>query len=134
MKPEQVLHQAVAGYLAAVLAPEVVWTTIGHGGGGRVRGALLKSMGVLPGVPDIYLTWNTYALCVPRTGFIELKAAKGRLSPAQEAFRERVMAFGHSWALCRDLLAVQAALKLWRAPVRTHRILESGALRVERTL
>jgi hypothetical protein len=35
--------------------------------------------------------------------FLELKSLKGRLSPAQEAFRDAVLAQGFGWALVRSL-------------------------------
>jgi hypothetical protein len=35
--------------------------------------------------------------------FLELKSLKGKLSPAQEAFRDAVLAQGHGWALVRSL-------------------------------
>jgi hypothetical protein len=35
--------------------------------------------------------------------FLELKAPKGRLSPAQAAFRDAVQAQGFGWALVRSL-------------------------------
>jgi hypothetical protein len=38
-----------------------------------------------------------------RVLFLELKSLKGRLSPAQEAFRDAVLAQGFGWALVRSL-------------------------------
>lgn len=139
-RPEQLFHQSVAQYLAAILPPEVVFTTVGHGGGGRVRGALLKSMGVLPGVPDIMICWLERACRDPIYGWrddapaifwLELKSTKGRLSPAQQMFRERVLALGHCWALCRTLEQVEAALRSAGVPVRGHSFLKSGAVKLE---
>ena len=42
-------------------------------------------------------------LCAGRVLFLELKSLKGRLSPAQEAFRDAVTAQGFGWALIRSL-------------------------------
>jgi len=42
-------------------------------------------------------------LCGGRMLFLELKSLKGRLSPAQEAFRDAVLAQGFGWALVRTL-------------------------------
>jgi len=42
-------------------------------------------------------------LCAGRVLFLELKSLKGRLSPAQEAFRDAVTAQGFGWALVRSL-------------------------------
>jgi hypothetical protein len=55
-------------------------------------------MGVHPGFADLMV------LCDGRVLFLELKSPKGRLSPAQEAFRDAVQAQpGFGWALVRTL-------------------------------
>ena len=54
-------------------------------------------MGVHPGFADLVI------LCGGRVLFMELKSLKGRLSPAQEAFRDAVLAQGFGWALVRTL-------------------------------
>ena len=54
-------------------------------------------MGVHPGFADLMV------LCAGRVLFLELKSLKGRLSPAQEAFRDTVLAQGFGWALGRSL-------------------------------
>jgi hypothetical protein len=64
---------------------------------GAKRQAILVGMGVHPGFADLVV------LCDRRLLFLELKSLKGRLSPAQEAFRDAVLAQGHGWALVRSL-------------------------------
>ena len=64
---------------------------------GAKRQAILVGMGVHPGFADLI------ALCDGRVLFLELKSLKGRLSPAQEAFRDAVLAQGFGWALVRSL-------------------------------
>jgi hypothetical protein len=64
---------------------------------GAKRQAILVGMGVHPGFADLVV------LCDGRVLFLELKSLKGRLSPAQEAFRDAVLAQGHAWALVRSL-------------------------------
>jgi hypothetical protein len=64
---------------------------------GAKRQAILVGMGVHPGFADLML------LCAGRVLFLELKSLKGRLSPAQEAFRDAVLAQGFDWALVRSL-------------------------------
>ena len=64
---------------------------------GVKRQAILVGMGVHPGFADLMV------LCNGRVLFLELKSLKGRLSPAQEAFRDAVLAQGHGWALVRSL-------------------------------
>jgi hypothetical protein len=57
----------------------------------------MVGMGVHPGFADLVV------LCDGRMLFLELKSLKGRLSPAQEAFRDAVLAQGFGWALVRSL-------------------------------
>mgnify|MGYP006950413219 CR=1 FL=1 len=64
---------------------------------GAKRQAILVGMGVHAGFADLIV------LCNGRVLFLELKSIKGRLSPAQEAFRDAVLAQGFSWALVRSL-------------------------------
>jgi len=64
---------------------------------GAKRQAILVGMGVHPGFADLVV------LCAGRVLFLELKSLKGRLSPAQEAFRDAVTAQGFGWALVRSL-------------------------------
>jgi hypothetical protein len=54
-------------------------------------------MGVHAGFADLIV------LCEGRVLFLELKSLKGRLSPAQEAFRDAMLAQGFGWALVRSL-------------------------------
>jgi hypothetical protein len=61
------------------------------------RQAILAGMGVHAGFADLMI------LSQGRVVFLELKSLKGRLSPAQEAFRDAVLGQGFSWALVRSL-------------------------------
>jgi len=64
---------------------------------GARRQAILVGMGVHTGFADLMV------LCDGRILFLELKSLRGRLSPAQEAFRDSVLAQGFGWALVRTL-------------------------------
>ncbi|AGI73776.1 hypothetical protein OA238_c38300 [Octadecabacter arcticus 238] len=64
---------------------------------GARRQAILVGMGVHPGFADLIV------LCDGRVLFLELKSLKGRLSPAQEGFRDAVLALGFGWALVRTM-------------------------------
>jgi hypothetical protein len=64
---------------------------------GAKRQAILVGMGVHPGFADLVI------LCDRRVLFLELKSLKGKLSPAQEAFRDAVLVQGFGWALVRSL-------------------------------
>ena len=64
---------------------------------GAKRQAILTGMGIHPGFSDLMI------LCEGRVLFLELKSVKGRLSPAQKAFRDAMKAQGFGWALVRSL-------------------------------
>ena len=64
---------------------------------GAKRQAILVGMGVHAGFADLMV------LCGGRVLFLELKSLKGSLSPAQEVFRDAVMAQGFGWAMVRSL-------------------------------
>lgn len=64
---------------------------------GARRQAILVGMGVHSGFADLMV------LCDGRVLFLELKSPKGKLSPAQDAFRDAVQAQGFGWALVRSL-------------------------------
>lgn len=111
-RPELATHRAVAEYLQAVLPPSVFWTTFPAGGGGRVRGAMLKSIGLAPGVPDVLLAHDG------RVFWIELKAAKGRISEAQGACHARLWEAGCPVAVAKSVEDVRLALWQWHIPTR----------------
>jgi hypothetical protein len=54
---EQQLHRACAEYLAWALKPPSWWTTFPSGGGGAVRGKILRGLGLKPGVPDLEIVY-----------------------------------------------------------------------------
>lgn len=92
---EAALHKSVADYLRRALKPPTIWTTIGHGGGGKIRGAQLKAMGVQKGWPDIVVMTPNEDISQTIVVGIELKSRKGTMSPEQKAMREAFMA---TWA------------------------------------
>lgn len=110
---EAALHKAVAEYLGWVLKPPFFWTTIGHGGGGKVRGAHLKGLGLKAGLPDIMV----FAPGAKVLG-IELKTEIGRQSPEQRQVELQLGACGVDYAICRSVVAVQGVLEHWRADLR----------------
>lgn len=101
---EQDFHKQVAHYLTLVMPDDVVWTTFPAGGGGRVRGAILKAMGLRPGVPDI-LWW-----CRGCFGGIELKARKGVMSENQKVFRAAFISAGGHYFLAKSIEEIEAHL------------------------
>lgn len=118
-RPEQVLQQQVAEYLDRTLDhSRVVWSAIGHGGGGKARGAILKSMGLKAGLPDLMLWFRSPHDGRPQCVGIELKAGRGRVSPAQYAMAERLSAAGAICFLCGSLDHVRAVIQAGQIPSR----------------
>lgn len=110
---EAALHAQVALYLRYALMPPAWFSTIGHGGGGRVRGAILKRAGMRPGMPDLLVFGaNGYVLG------IELKAGKGKQSPEQAAVAEDMRTCGQGYTVCRSIDDVATALRTHGFPVR----------------
>src|SRR5689334_2407879 len=100
---ERQIHCSVVQLLKLTAAPGVVWF---HCPNERrttpKEGAFLKRMGVLAGVADFCLLIPDYSCDegdIPRPAFLELKRPGGRLSVAQEQFRDDVTAIGCLWGL-----------------------------------
>jgi hypothetical protein len=111
--PERDLQFAVMKYLR-VAAPNVEAIHIPNGGYRRkIEAALLKGMGVKAGVGDILLMWRPGQLA-----FIELKSAKGRLSPDQQAFSIRMTELEIPYGVCTSIDEVRACLTTWCVPCR----------------
>ena len=103
--PEERLHRAVADWLRAVLLFPAWFTTFPAGGGGRVRGAKLKAMGLQPGMPDILV----FAQC--DVIGIELKVESVQSLAQQEV--EMIFGIcGFGYFVCRSIDDVEAALRL----------------------
>lgn len=96
----------VAGFLRWALPRDVPWTAIGHGGGGKMRGMILKGMGVQAGWPDVHL------IVRGRPVYIELKAEKGTLSDAQRGVHTAITLAGGVVTVCRSLDDVKDFLEV----------------------
>lgn len=107
--PEQRLQIAVAQYLEHALKPPTWWSAIGHGGGGRVRGAFLKAMGVKPGIADLVFIHPTRD--GPLVVWIELKSEKGDQSDAQTDFEFAISEGGCLYFVARSVDEVEGFLR-----------------------
>ena len=102
---EQALHLSVARYLDLALPGQTVFFHVPNGGSRNVIEATkLKRMGTKAGVPDFCVIYRG------RSIFIELKADKGRLSPAQSDMLEQLTLAGAVTTVCRSLEEVSAFL------------------------
>lgn len=111
-RPEQELQIAAIEYLRMAL-PDAI--TIHCPNGGKrsvVEAKIMKAAGVLAGASDILICWGFREECRgPGTLWIELKAGKGQLSKAQEAFRDDCRAKRIHWAEARSLEDVERACR-----------------------
>lgn len=106
---EHNIQVALFDYLRLAAKPEIIYAAIPNGGFRHIRvAASLKNEGVRRGTPDIFF-------CLPegRIAWLEMKAAKGRLTPEQEAFRDGVQALGHHWAMARSVDEAIPHLTKW---------------------
>lgn len=117
--PEAQLQRAVASYLSLVLPDKVMWSAIGHGGGGKIRGAQLKGMGLRRGLADFYIAW--YTINGQQTLWIELKSKDGRQSDEQKQFQTCVENIGHSYIICRSIDEVVNEIILNAVPTKARR-------------
>lgn len=117
---ERQIHKGVVQLLRLNAAPGVVWW---HTANERrctpEEGAFLKTMGVLAGVPD-------FTIIIPRNiapaiCFLEVKAPKGRLSPTQIDFAERVTEIGCKYIVAHSTDEAVEILGRWQAIGRAAR-------------
>lgn len=72
----------------------------------------LYAMGIAPGAADLILHWWPDGDS-PKTGYIELKHGKNKLTENQRIFGERVREVGCEFAVCRSLQEFVDTLKDW---------------------
>ena len=99
--PEADIQRAIVHTLRIVLPRDAIIhhsaNEVGTGGkAARQRQAILTGMGVHAGFSDLIIVSGGRIL------FLEVKSPRGRLSPAQRAFRDAVQAQGLAWALVRS--------------------------------
>jgi len=108
---ESHIHTEVADWLRFVereLGEPLIWTSVvNEGRRGWKAQQTIKRHGLRKGWPDITILHGGDLLC------IELKAAKGRLSPEQRVVGEIIQAAGGYWAMARSLEETQECLRNW---------------------
>jgi hypothetical protein len=119
-KPETILHRTVADWLRVALRPPSFFTTFPAGGGGKVRGAQLKRLGLVAGVPDI-LVMHPIAKAGSEYGCwligIELKSPKGRQSDEQKVVAHAFEQAGGFYHIARSVDEVEAILREYAIPL-----------------
>lgn len=107
-RPEQAIQKAVFAHLKQRGAAGVFAFHVPNGGYRRpVEAAMLKGMGVVPGVPDII------AIHEGRCYGLELKAEGGRASEKQMAAISAMESAGAYTAIAEGLDRALAVLETW---------------------
>lgn len=126
MRPEDALQQQVCSYLEQSLPRASYWAAIPNGsvlaGDKAARGRQmnrLKRTGLRPGAPDLFVVHDGRFLA------IELKAGAGKLSDAQEAACDAIVAAGGGYTVARSVDAVERFLADHGVPLRA-RMLPMG--------
>lgn len=122
---ERQIHMGVVQILTFSAVPGLVWTHVANERRTTPReGAFLKRMGLRAGWADftllipaqVSLNINVASpLLVPLVAFLELKRPGGRLSVAQEQFRDDVTAIGCLWGLAYSTDTAADLLRSWGA-------------------
>jgi hypothetical protein len=108
-RPEDAIQRAVFEHLAMRGALDVFAFHPANGGWrSKIEAAILKGLGVRPGVPDVI------AIKAGRTYAIELKAAHGRVSETQRTAHAALRAAGADVAITYGLDAAIDQLEQWK--------------------
>jgi VRR-NUC domain len=108
-RPEQDIQKALADHLRVRAAAGTYWFHPTNGGARTAfKGAILKACGVRAGTPDF--------ICIKdgRTYGLELKADKGRVSPAQARAHEEMRKAGAEVAVATGIDEAIKQLKVWQ--------------------
>lgn len=113
--PEQALQRGVVMLLSVALGGVAWWSHFPSGGGGQMRGKILKGMGLKPGVPDILI------LDSGRAYWLELKAPKGIVTDSQKECHAALGRAGCPVAVIRSLDEVLPTLRRWGIALKESR-------------
>lgn len=120
--PEAKIQRAILRYLGATLPHGFV---LHHSpNGGMLKGEVGRSrgLGTKPGWPDLQVVGRLDS-GEPFTGYIEVKAPKGRLSEEQIAMRDRLIDCGYPVGVARSIDDVRELVRAWGLPSRDLSIL-----------
>lgn len=107
--PEAQMQMAVWQHIVLRKPKNVIAYAVPNGEKRSKRTAgRLKAQGVVAGVADL-----AFVLSDGRAAFMELKAAGGRLSPAQKAFQDQCAAMEVEHAVCASLDSALSILTAW---------------------
>ena len=111
-RPEQDLQRGVVQLLRLALPRYLVLHVPNGGARTPAEAAILKGLGVLPGVADLLVLGEGFA------GGLELKAGKGKQSPAQLRFEADCARLRIPYAVGRSLEDAERIVRSWGLEVR----------------
>lgn len=107
-KPEEQIHKAVIAHLSARSVPGSFWWHTPNGGKRHIAEAVkFKALGVVAGVPDLLI------LKGGKLHALELKAAKGALTPSQRIVLTHMENCGAETAVAHSLDEALVTLEFW---------------------
>jgi hypothetical protein len=105
---ESAIQIAVMHHLTLRGKPDVLaWHVPNGGSRSKAEAGRFKAEGVVPGIPDICILFRGQFFG------LELKAERGRVSPAQRVMADRLAAAGGTVAVAVGLDAAIAQLEAW---------------------
>lgn len=110
--PEASIHRSILAYLGQTLPHGFV---IHHSpNGGMLKGEVGRSrgLGTKPGWPDLQVVGRTEA-GEPFTGYLEVKAPRGQLSPEQVTIHDRLRDCGYPVAVVRSINDTRDVVRSW---------------------
>ena len=108
-RPEQIVHKAVVAHLRARGVSGLIFLHPANGGArSAIEGAIFKSLGVVPGAPDLLL-WQG-----GKSFALELKADAGRVSESQTDMLAKLEQAGVCIAVARGIDEAVALLEGWQ--------------------
>jgi hypothetical protein len=105
---ESVLQTSIFQAINLILSKDVLITCFPSGGGGKIRGARLKRMGLVAGWPDLQL------LHKGKYYGIEVKTPVGKLSPAQSELHEKLKSQGAKVAVVKSEKEAMDLIYEWK--------------------
>ena len=105
--PEYQLQSLIFEFLKIQLNKDALVTCFPSGGGGKIRGAMLKRMGLVAGWPDLQIIHKGmyYGL--------EVKTEKGKVSENQKAIHDSLKKQGAKVAVVRTPEQAWIQIKEW---------------------
>ena len=108
-RPEQLIQRALIEHLRIRGVTGLVYLHPANGGArSAIEGAIFKSLGVVPGAPDLLL-WHQ-----GRSYALELKADAGRVSESQVDMLDRLGKAGVTTAVATGIDSAIATLEGWQ--------------------